>query len=243
MKLIPGSGRFAGSSFAPLVPGLWEHPYLVRDFTRGLEGQAPLSETGHGYDVGRYNERRRSMYTSELFGGTPASPTYTLPPTHVHRRLPPPRADPWAAGVPPSQRRDIHIGIDIGGPVGTAVHAVADGTVHSSGYNVRHALSPDPWRPSSPATAAGNSARVLQAAALDYGHVVVTEHRLCGVDVWALHGHLSADSSVRWRPGDKVARGEVLGWLGGTHENGGAHARLGRGGGVIAGRSWAPAPG
>ena len=79
MKLIPGSGRFAGSSFAPLVPGLWEHPYLVRDFTRGLEGQAPLSETGHGYDVGRYNERRRSMYTSELFGGTPASPTYTLP--------------------------------------------------------------------------------------------------------------------------------------------------------------------
>ena len=45
MKLIPGSGRFAGSSFAPLVPGLWEHPYLVRDFTRGLEGQAPLSET------------------------------------------------------------------------------------------------------------------------------------------------------------------------------------------------------
>ena len=231
MKLIPGSGRFAGSSFAPLVPGLWEHPYLVRDFTRGLEGQAPLSETGHGYDVGRYNERRRSMYTSELFGGTPASPTYTLPPTHVHRRLPPPRADPWAAGVPPSQRRDIHIGIDIGGPVGTAVHAVADGTVHSSGYNVRHALSPDPWRPSSPATAAGNSARVLQAAALDYGHVVVTEHRLCGVNVWALHGHLSADSSVRWRPGDKVARGEVLGWLGGTHENGGAHARLGRGGG------------
>lgn len=53
------------------------------------------------------------MYTSELFTS----------------------ADPWADGVPPEEQRDIHIGVDVGGPVGTAVHAVADGVLHSVGYN------------------------------------------------------------------------------------------------------------
>lgn len=108
------------------------------------------------------------MYTSELFGSE----------------------DPWSE----SETRDIHIGIDIGGAVGTALHAVADGIVHSCGYN---------------------------AADLDYGHVVVLEHRLNNETVWALNGHLSKESIVGRRPGDRVAAGEVVGWIGGEAENGG----------------------
>ena len=90
--------------------------------------------------------------------------------------------------------RDIHVGVDVGGPVGTAVHSVADCVVHSCGYN---------------------------AAELDYGHVVVTEQQLNGRTVWALYGHLDEASSTNKRRGDKIARGDVVGWIGDRHENGG----------------------
>ena len=46
-------------------------------------------------------------------------------------------------------RRTVHLGMDLGGPVGTPVHAFCDGVVHSVGYN------PDLG---------------------DYGHVIVVEH-------------------------------------------------------------------
>ena len=31
--------------------------------------------------------------------------------------------------------RCVHVGIDIGGPVGTSVHTPLAGTIHSAGYN------------------------------------------------------------------------------------------------------------
>ncbi len=90
--------------------------------------------------------------------------------------------------------RSIHIGLDIGGPVGTPVHAFADGILYAAGYN---------------------------SAKGDYGHVVVTQHRLDDVDLWALHGHLDAASSERSVVGSEIRRGEILGWFGDQHENGG----------------------
>ena len=54
--------------------------------------------------------------------------------------------------------RDVHVGLDIGGPPGTPVKAWAGGKVLHSGYN------PD---------------------AGDYGNVIVTEHSLGGVAVYA----------------------------------------------------------
>lgn len=96
-----------------------------------------------------------------------------------------------------AQARCLHVGVDLGGPVGTAVHAFADGRVLHRGYN---------------------------AADGDYGHVIVTEHPgffSDGQPVYALHGHLSAASVTLWTPGDAVARGQVLGWLGAHAENGG----------------------
>jgi len=90
--------------------------------------------------------------------------------------------------------RTVHVGVDLGGPEGTAVHAFADGEVLHAGYNPAHG---------------------------DYGHVVVTAHRLDGVPLYALHGHLSAASLGCSPRGRRFAAGDVLGWLGGETENGG----------------------
>lgn len=112
---------------------------------------------------------------------------------------------PWAIGRYDEDRtiytqalfagaRTVHMGIDLGGPVGTAVHAFAEGVVLHSGIN---------------------------AADGDYGGTIVTEHAVDGETLWALHGHLS-HASVRASPaGRRLGRGEVLGWMGGPAENGG----------------------
>jgi peptidoglycan LD-endopeptidase LytH len=92
-------------------------------------------------------------------------------------------------------KRTVHVGIDLGGPVRTPVHSFWDGIVHSAGYN------PDRG---------------------DYGHVVVVHYPQLPSKrhVYALYGHLDA-SIVRWKVGDPVARGQVVGGLGNVHENGG----------------------
>lgn len=95
------------------------------------------------------------------------------------------------AGVAP---RTIHMGIDLGGPVGTPVYAVGEGQVLFAGFN------PEPG---------------------DYGHVLVLEHRLEGRPIYALYGHLSADSLVLSPPGRQVRANDPLGFLGDVHENGG----------------------
>lgn len=112
------------------------------------------------WSIGRYDELRPGMYTTELFAG----------------------------------RRSLHVGIDLGAPVGTAVHAFADGRILHQGYN---------------------------PAAGDYGHVVVTEHEVEGALLWALHGHLTASTLGLRQPGDSFGAGEVIGWIGDHHENGG----------------------
>lgn len=138
-------------------------------------------------------------------------PVVVLPPETVVLDLtdpaPPPAPTPWAIGRYDELRpgmyttalfepgRHLHVGVDLGGPVGTAVHAFWSGRIVHAGYN--------------PADG-------------DYGHVLVTEHRLAhDALLYALFGHLSAASTARWSPGERVERGQVLGWLGDRHENGG----------------------
>ncbi|MCB9030378.1 MAG: peptidoglycan DD-metalloendopeptidase family protein [Deltaproteobacteria bacterium] len=89
--------------------------------------------------------------------------------------------------------RDIHMGLDIGAPVGTPVHAFFDGEIYTFGYN------PDEG---------------------DYGNVIITKHRLDGVDLYALHGHLSADSITGLQVGQFFSAGSVIGFVGDRHENG-----------------------
>ena len=90
--------------------------------------------------------------------------------------------------------RCVHMGIDIGGPVGTPVRSVADGTVAFSGYN---------------------------SADGDYGHTVITHHSIQGQDLWILYGHLDAASTKNCPPGKSISAGEVIAWFGDRKENGG----------------------
>lgn len=96
-------------------------------------------------------------------------------------------------------RRDIHVGIDIGCPVGTPVHAFDDGEVFLFDYN------PAPG---------------------DYGYTVITKHRLDGKDLFALHGHLAARSVEGKQKAQKIKKGEVVAWVGDRHENGGWNPHL-----------------
>jgi len=90
--------------------------------------------------------------------------------------------------------RTLHVGVDLGGPVGVAVHAFAAGEVIHAGYN---------------------------PAAGDYGHVLVTRHDHGGRPLYALWGHLSAASVAHAPVGRSFQAGDVLGWLGAHGENGG----------------------
>ena len=78
--------------------------------------------SGGGFTVGKYLERRQALYATDLFAGSGGGP-----------------------------RRTIHLGIDIGAPVGRPVMAPYGGVVAFCGYN------PAPG---------------------DYGYCVITEHVL-----------------------------------------------------------------
>ena len=89
--------------------------------------------------------------------------------------------------------RNIHVGIDINGPIGTPCMAFTDGKITHFGYN------PEPG---------------------DYGYVVITNHKISGINIWALYGHLSSDS-IDKSIGQKIQRGETIAWFGPEAENGG----------------------
>lgn len=123
------------------------------------------------FSIGRYDEDRIGLYSSDLFDDLENS------------------IDGYQG------RRTIHIGIDLGGPVGTPVHAFTSGTIHSVGYN---------------------------PALGDYGHVIVIRHELSQNRVlYALYGHLSANSIRGRTVGQNVASGEQIGQIGDFFENGG----------------------
>ena len=143
--------------------------YWVFDFTRGEDNSWNCP---YPYQVGRYDEYRPGMYTTDLFGGV----------------------------------RDIHVGIDIGAPVGTLIHAFADGKVHSFGINPE----------------AGS-----------YGPTIITEHIIqlpvkvgsneynSPQKVWALYGHLSKESLENISIGMNFNAGEKIADVGSEEVNGG----------------------
>ena len=98
-----------------------------------------------------------------------------------------------------SEPRTVHMGIDIAAPVGESIHAFYDGEVYSFGYN---------------------------SLPLDYGHTLITKHLLNDTHLYVLHGHLSAESIIEKKPGQKFNKGDVIGWVGDRHENGGWNPHL-----------------
>ncbi len=95
--------------------------------------------------------------------------------------------------------RNIHMGIDIAAPVGEPVMSFAAGEVFLFGYN---------------------------SADGDYGHTLIIRHVFDGSELYALYGHLSADSLKGKYIGRPVQQGECIGWLGDKHENGGWNPHL-----------------
>ena len=90
--------------------------------------------------------------------------------------------------------RNIHMGIDIGGPVGTPCLAFMDGEISHFGYN------PEPG---------------------DYGNVVITKHVISKTTLWALYGHLDSLSISSISVGQEVKAGGIIGHFGNNQENGG----------------------
>ncbi len=89
------------AGFHPVV--VFPGEYVIFDFS---EERAYADETlKHPWGVGKYLERRPSVYVTDLFR---------------------------AQGVEP---RDVHMGVDLFAPVGTSVHAFTDATILHQGYN------------------------------------------------------------------------------------------------------------
>ena len=99
------------------------------------------------------------------------------------------------ATADPAERRDRHLGVDLFLPAGEPVRAPVAGVVEATANN---------------------------AAALDFGPTVILRHETGdGTPFWTLYGHLSLETLDHVSPGDAVAAGEVVGWIGDAGVNGG----------------------
>ena len=90
--------------------------------------------------------------------------------------------------------RYIHMGIDIGAPVGTKVRSFWDGGVLSFRYNSHE---------------------------FDYGYTIIIEHTFNNQSIYALYGHLSESSLQNKKVGQRISSGETIAHIGNESENGG----------------------
>jgi murein DD-endopeptidase MepM/ murein hydrolase activator NlpD len=90
--------------------------------------------------------------------------------------------------------RDLHVGIDIGTPVGEPIYAFGPGVVHSMGVNDE---------PGS------------------YGPTIIIQHELDGRPIWALYGHLSMESLQLVEAGGLIDEGQIIATVGDKSVNGG----------------------
>ena len=117
--------------------------------------------------IGKYNEAR-SIYTEK---------TFEVP------------------GETRTEKRTIHLGVDIYRQTGSNVYALMEGKVHSFHDNNDH---------------------------LDYGPTLILEHETSeGLVFYSLYGHLTRDSIAGLKPGTRIAKGLKIGSIGDIHENGG----------------------
>ncbi|RLK00654.1 aminotransferase class III-fold pyridoxal phosphate-dependent enzyme [Ruegeria conchae] len=101
------------------------------------------------------------------------------------------RKGPWKA----SDRRTVHLALDVFAPAGTVLHAPLSGRVEVVENRDAH---------------------------LDYGGVVILHHETPEGDAfYTLYGHLDPEVSERLKPGDPVAQGAAFARLGNASQNGG----------------------
>lgn len=92
-----------------------------------------------------------------------------------------------------TERRSIHLGIDYWLPAETAVHAILDGEVVLA---------------------------VNDAGDKEYGGLVILKHQIDGWLFYTLYGHLSVASATKNKRGHQLKKGDKIGVLGNTTENG-----------------------
>ncbi|MBW1889696.1 MAG: aminotransferase class III-fold pyridoxal phosphate-dependent enzyme [Deltaproteobacteria bacterium] len=93
-----------------------------------------------------------------------------------------------------SERRTIHLGIDLYMAAGSPIKAFMAGKVHSYQNNASH---------------------------LDYGPTIILEHTAGDVPFYTLYGHLSMASIADLKPGKIIDKGEVFAEIGSPDVNGG----------------------
>jgi murein DD-endopeptidase MepM/ murein hydrolase activator NlpD len=91
------------------------------------------------------------------------------------------------------ERRNLHLGVDIWGDVGTPVYAPLPGKIHSFQDNNHFG---------------------------DYGPTIILEHDLDGLTLYSLYGHLSRKNLTGLQAGQPVTNGQLIANLGDVHENG-----------------------
>jgi murein DD-endopeptidase MepM/ murein hydrolase activator NlpD len=124
---------------------------------------AKLQAAGATYGIGGYDEHRTIYSRSAVFDSKDDEP------------------------------RRLHIGVDIWGEGGTAIHTPLEGTVHSFAFN---------------------------DAFGDYGTTLILEHELEDILFYTLYGHLSLHSIADKREGQTVEKGEWIAAFGEAPENG-----------------------
>jgi murein DD-endopeptidase MepM/ murein hydrolase activator NlpD len=90
---------------------LWKRlQRAILNISRKLRKKPRIQPRGR-WAVGKYDENRVGLYSTEMFEDTEHS------------------IDGFAG------QRTLHLGVDLNGPAGTKVYAFCDGVVHSAGYN------------------------------------------------------------------------------------------------------------
>ncbi|WP_299397149.1 aminotransferase class III-fold pyridoxal phosphate-dependent enzyme [uncultured Gelidibacter sp.] len=92
-----------------------------------------------------------------------------------------------------TESRTIHLGVDFWLPSGTPVHALLDGEVVIA---------------------------VNDAGYKEYGGLVILKHQTDQFEFYTLYGHLSVTSATAHKVGDLIKKGEQIGALGTSEENG-----------------------
>lgn len=163
---------FAREHFAPVIRYPEGATFKVLDLS-GPNSDAEMSSgslVNQVFTLGKYNEER-GIYTQPHF----------------------------LEGIAAEDVRTVHLGIDLGGPIGTPVFAAFAGVIAQLGYMPEKG---------------------------DYGNVLITEHEIQGHRLWMLFGHLSGTCIESLKLGQEIQAGELLGHLGAFHENGGWPSHL-----------------
>ncbi len=128
------------------------------------------AKTGATYLIGGYNEFRNMYLRSALFD------------TNVKPDI-----------VEAEEPRNIHLGIDIWGPVNTKIYAPLGGVVHSFAFNDHFG---------------------------DYGTTIILQHQLNSYTFYTLYGHLALRDIENLKIGQEISHGEHFAHFGAPNENG-----------------------